>query len=344
MSLYPLRFEPIYKEKVWGGRALEKLGRRLPGGEAIGESWELADLASTSAGGGGGEAEHSRVADGPLAGEPINQLIADFGKALMGRLPLSDQNGFPLLVKFLDARQNLSIQVHPSPAYAAEHPEAYLKSEAWYIVDAEPDAVIYKGVKAGVTAGQFREAIARNTVEDLVIAVPVAAGDIHYLPSGTCHALGAGIVVAEVQTPSDTTFRVYDWGREGRELHVDQALASMDLAPADSEQFQPHTRIERDQTLVEALVRCEHFHIDRVRMAGGYHQKLVDSQPIVWIVLEGKGQITCEHPDPDAAVTQVTAGQTYLIPPGITGGRIEVSQAMTLLEVQFPQAMADLLA
>ncbi|MEM6855529.1 MAG: type I phosphomannose isomerase catalytic subunit, partial [Planctomycetota bacterium] len=143
--LYPLKFSPIYKEKVWGGRTLEGLGRTLPSPEAmVGESWELVDLATTSASGGGGGSERSTITNGPLAGQTLAQVIADYGRHVMGDLSLSDDGGFPILLKYLDANQHLSVQVHPSPEYAAAHDDEFLKSESWYIVAAKPDAVIYK--------------------------------------------------------------------------------------------------------------------------------------------------------------------------------------------------------
>lgn len=230
-DLYPLLFEPIYKEKVWGGRSFEKLGRTLPGdeGAGIGESWEIADLATTSVSGGGGNAEFSVVANGALQGRSIRELMQQYGDELLGEgVRPSDDGGFPLLIKFLDAKENLSVQVHPSPEYAAAHGDAYLKSEAWYIIDHEPGAVIYKGLAPGTTPEMLRAALEANTDEavvPLLNAIPAKKGDCHYLPSGTLHALGAGVLVAEVQTPSDTTYRVYDWGRTDRELHIEQAMA-----------------------------------------------------------------------------------------------------------------------
>ncbi|MDQ7012819.1 MAG: class I mannose-6-phosphate isomerase [Planctomycetota bacterium] len=236
---YVLTFEPILKEKVWGGRRLGRLGKVLPRGVDVGESWEIADLASTSSGGGGGGAARSIIANGPLAGNSLHDAMTLWGEGLLGGAQPSGAGGFPLLVKFLDAREHLSVQVHPSPAYACAHPEAHLKTECWYVVDAEPGSVIYKGVKPGVTredvAGALRTGQGEGVVE-LLAAVPAVVGECHNLPSGTVHALGAGVLVAEVQTPSDTTFRVYDWakeyGRAGRELHVEQALACIDFGPA----------------------------------------------------------------------------------------------------------------
>ena len=264
--LYPLKFEPIYKEKVWGGRTLKKLGHALPGDDdaLIGESWELADLGQTSVSGGGGGQERSVITNGPLTGSTIQDAMSRFGTSLMGRLKPTEHGGFPILVKFLDAQSNLSVQVHPSPTYAQAHPEAHLKSEAWYIIDAEPDAVIYKGVQDGVTPEQFRDAIDAGTVEDLLIKVPAKSGDCHYLPSGTCHALGSGILVAEVQTPSDTTFRVYDWGRTDRELHIEQAMQCIRWGPPDVTAFEQRSHIAGMFTTVTRLVTCEHFRIEKV--------------------------------------------------------------------------------
>ncbi|MFA7237983.1 MAG: type I phosphomannose isomerase catalytic subunit [Phycisphaeraceae bacterium] len=344
MKMYPLKFQPIYKAKVWGGRSLEKLGRTLPTGQKIGESWELADLGATSVSGGGGGAERSIIDNGPLAGQSIHDAIRHFGGELMGRLPPCDDGGFPLLVKFLDAAENLSVQVHPSEAYTQQHSEAHLKSEAWYILHAEPGAVIYKGVKEGVTPESFRDAIADNRVEELMIAVAARAGEIHYLPSGTCHALGAGILVAEVQTPSDTTFRVYDWGRQGRELHLSQAMECITFGPADTSRHEPGTKIEREMTTVEGLVRCEHFHMDRVKLKAGYRQALTDEQPVVWMVLSGKGEIMCEHADDRAARTAIAGGQTLLLPAVMDKPMLSVEADMTLLEVTFPCATNDLIA
>lgn len=236
---YVLTFAPILKDKVWGGRRLERLGKVLPPVVPIGESWEIADLASTSTSGGGGGEARSVITNGPLAGQTLHHAMTLWGEALLGGVTPSGSGGFPLLVKFLDAHEHLSVQVHPSPEYARTHPDAHLKTECWYVVDAEPGSVIYKGVRAGVTREDFARALRSGQGEDVVellAAVPAVVGECHNLPSGTVHALGAGVLVAEVQTPSDTTFRVYDWakeyGRAGRALHVEQALACIDFGPA----------------------------------------------------------------------------------------------------------------
>lgn len=345
-ALYPLKFAPIYKEKVWGGRTLEQIGRDLPGQDTpIGESWELVDLAVTSVSGGGGGAERSTVANGPLAGQTFAQVIASYGQGAMGTLPLSDDGGFPILLKYLDANENLSVQVHPSPEYAEAHDDAFLKSESWYIVKAEPDAVIYKGIKPGVTPDQLREAIATNTDEavvPLMIEVPVKPGDCHYVPSGTCHALGAGILVAEVQTPSDTTYRVYDWGRTGRELHVDQAIECIQFGPPDVSEYELFTTLPTKEggAKVERLVACEFFRIDKVEAAAGYQDAVDEDQPLVWMVLEGSGVLHCDA----GQDVPFAAGDTIFMPPAMTGGRFTIDSDAHWLEVTFPNAERSRLA
>ncbi len=333
LALYPLHFDPIYKEKVWGGRTLARLGRTLPDGD-IGESWELADLSTTSVSGGGGGAERSRIVNGPLAGRSLHEVIEQYGSEAIGDLPLTDGGDFPLLVKFLDANADLSVQVHPSPQYAATHADAFLKNECWYVLHAEPGAVIYKGVKEGTTPERFRAAIADNTVVDLLISIPVTAGDFHYLPSGTCHALGAGVLAAEVQTPSDTTFRVYDWGRTGRELHIDQAMQCITFGPCDASRYEPMTTIHGEHAVTTRLCASEYFNVDRVTVNDDYVADLDLSQPVVWMVLEGAGRIVCgAAPDVD-----FEAGQTLLLPPGMKHGKVTVYRPTTWLEVTFPKA------
>ncbi|QDU34343.1 putative mannose-6-phosphate isomerase GmuF [Poriferisphaera corsica] len=338
-KLYPLKLNPIYKEKVWGGRTLELLDRTLPGtsNTHIGESWELADLNQTSVSGGGGSPEHSLIANGEFSGQTISELIQSLGPAITGSLPLTDSNSFPLLVKFLDAKTNLSVQVHPSQKYADAHEDAFLKSECWYILHAEPGAVIYKGVKEGTTEGLFRQAIKSNTVEELLIKVPVNIGDCHYVPSGTCHALGQGILAAEVQTPSDTTFRVYDWGRTGRELHIDAAMQCMTLGPAETSKYEPNITTDGQYASRTQLITCKFFNLDRYIAKSNFTDPLTNNEPIVWMFLEGSGHFSCDA-SPHIAFEK---GQTFLIPPNISNLTVEMSEGTTWLETTFPQAEPD---
>ena len=247
-NAYPLILEPILKPKVWGGRRLAEYGKHLPADEPTGESWELADLSSTSTSGGGGDSAHSTIANGELQGKTIRDAIEQWGTDLLGDASLSSDGGFPLLVKYLDAREHLSIQVHPSPAYASAHPEAHLKTESWFILDAQPDEqgnppVIYKGFKDGITPDDLKTAIENGTVPEIMRTEHAVPGCCHTLPSGTVHALGAGVLVAEIQTPSDTTFRVYRHNVAKTDFYtidiVSASCESVPLAAKDDDRNTP---------------------------------------------------------------------------------------------------------
>ncbi len=344
---YPVCFTPILLPKVWGGRRLATFGRTLPSDASvkIGESWELADLGATSVSGAGGGAARTLIGNGPLAGKTLGQALEAWGLAALGRLKLDEQGQFPLLVKLIDASENLSVQVHPSTDYCGRHSGVYLKNEAWYIVAAEPGAVIYKGLAEGVTLEALGAAChaAEKTpgrssgLEKMFKAQPVKAGDLIYLASGDCHALGAGVVVAEVQTPSDTTFRLYDWGRTGRALHIDESIESIRTFVPPDRSVTQKSHIAGVFTTVTRLVSSEDFQIEKVRMREAYRQDIPYDQPTVWVVLEGKGTITLgknakggKHP--------FAGGQTWLLPAGMDEAAVEFAQDTVWLEVTFPRA------
>lgn len=333
MPLYPFLLEPIYKEKVWGGRTLEqRFGRELPVGPdtGVGESWELADLDATSPSGGGGEAAKTRVRNGPLVQRTLSEVVDDFGSLVTGGIDLGEPPRMPLLLKYLDARENLSVQVHPSPDYAAAHPEAHLKSEAWYVVAAEPDAVIYKGIVAGTTRERLEAAIRDGTVPELLIRVPARTGECHYLPSGTCHALGAGIFVAEVQTPSDTTFRVYDWGRTDRELHVEPALECIELGPPDTARYEPGTSISAGDAVGRDLVSCEHFAIREWTVSRDGELAVSSDELRVLMLVEGEAVLRWSE---EVGPLRVRAGDTVLLPAALERTVVQAVGDLKMLEV-----------
>lgn len=221
--LYPFLFEPIPKERVWGGRRLEHFfQKKLPAGLPIGESWEITDRPEGV----------SVIRNGSLAGRDLRWLMENEAAALLGNAqPLAGR--FPLLVKALDAQDTLSLQVHP-PASVAASLGGEPKNEMWYIIHAEPGAEIFMGFRRGVDRGHFRQCLDQGTVAGCFHRVPVRAGDVAYLPSGRVHALGAGLVLFEIQQNSDTTYRVFDWNRLGldgkpRQLHREKAEASIDF-------------------------------------------------------------------------------------------------------------------
>lgn len=339
--LYPLLFHSILKPRVWGGRNLEAFGKDLPAGAMIGESWELADLPDAIPEG------RSVIANGPLSGRTLREAIAADRDAIMGdaRLTPHLQGGFPLLIKYLDARENLSVQVHPTPQYAAAHPGAHLKSEAWVVVKAEPGAAIYKGVRPSVTAEQFADHIRRGTAHGDLIRVPVRVGDCHYLPSGTCHALGAGIVVAEIQTPSDTTFRVYDWGRPaaaGRELHVEQALQCIAFGVRESEEPRKlHKPIQSDGLTTTPLTATEYFQIDRLDASRPAEFNIVTSGlPEVWMLIGGSGQMRSSV----IGTVELRPGTTVLVPALLEDVRVQLLPRAWMLRVKLPSPLRRMIA
>jgi mannose-6-phosphate isomerase len=222
--LYPLTFQPIFKDRVWGGRQLEQLYKKnLPPGVPIGESWEISDRPG----------DVSVIANGPHAGKDLRWLMENRSDELLGAARAPGDR-FPLLVKILDAQDKLSLQVHP-PAEIAPKLGGEPKTEMWYFTRAEPWSEVYAGLKHGVTRAEFEQKLSAGTVADCFHRVPVRQGDALFLPSGRVHALGAGLVLFEIQQNSDTTYRVFDWNRTGldgkpRALHVPEALASIDFA------------------------------------------------------------------------------------------------------------------
>jgi mannose-6-phosphate isomerase len=222
--LYPFIFRPIFKGRIWGGRELERLyAKKIPAGQPIGESWEISDRPGDA----------SVIANGPLAGKDLRWLMENHAAEILGDAKPATAGRFPLLCKILDAREKLSLQVHPPASKAAEL-KGEPKTEMWFITDAAPDASLYVGLKRGVTRADFEKKISDGSVADCFHRIPVKAGDTMFLPSGRVHAIGDGLVIFEIQQNSDTTYRVFDWNRIGldgqpRELHIAQSLASIDF-------------------------------------------------------------------------------------------------------------------
>ncbi|MBT8487076.1 MAG: class I mannose-6-phosphate isomerase [Phycisphaerales bacterium] len=333
-ALYPLVLTPILKPRVWGGRRLADLGKLLPPETPIGESWELADLPDSI------EDGRSVIANGPWTGRTLRDAIAADRGGVLGQATPTPEGGFPLLLKYLDARENLSVQVHPTPAYVASHPGTAVKSEAWIVLAAEPDAVIYRGLQPGVTA----ETLASNIASDAVIGdlrvVPAVPGTCHYLPSGTCHALGAGVLVAEVQTPSDTTFRVYDWGRSGRALHIEQALACIDFTDDRAEGPPAPEPIETDGVRLTPLAETPHFSIDRVEVIAPASWPVITNElPVAWMVTRGAGLLR----GGDVEVIART-GMTIVWPAGVAKTHASMDAGSELIEIRLPSPLKNMIA
>jgi mannose-6-phosphate isomerase len=341
--LYPLKFKPRFVEKIWGGRKCEsELGKTLPAGKQIGESWELYDFPPGVIEGESGWVS-SEVVNGPLKGRTLHSLVEEFGADLLGDVKAVGPHGqFPVLIKFLDAREDLSVQVHPDQAYADAHPGAHLKTEAWYVMQHDPGARIYKGLQPGVTRDSFRQSIAAGTCEKDLKAIPVKDGQCHFLPSGTVHALGAGTLVAEVQTPSDTTYRVFDFNRvepatgRPRKLHVEQALECIDFSGKDV--AQPRSHVAGYWTTVTRLVTSPFFKIEKVRFVEGVEEPVPYDQPVVWMMLEGEAELRVA--DARERLT-LKRGDTVLLPARMDKPVLKTLSNCQWLEVTFP-TKADL--
>ncbi len=253
MTTY-LQFKPLYQERVWGGRSLETfLGRKLPGSTPIGESWELVDRPEAQ----------SVASVGPWAGRTLREIVASNGAEVLGP-GWPKERPFPILVKWLDCRDRLSVQVHP-PARVAGRLGGEPKTENWFIARADPGAAVYAGLRAGVTPGEFEQAIADGKVESCLERLSVNKGDSLLIHSGTMHAIDAGNVILEIQQNSDTTYRVYDWGRMGldgkpRALHVRESLECLRANTA------PPPRLVRGTGV---LAQCPEFTISRRELRAG---------------------------------------------------------------------------
>jgi mannose-6-phosphate isomerase len=335
MPLPPLRFEPILKTRAWGGGALRALGKAAPvaGTVPVGESWEIADLAPPVADG------VSRVASGPFRGTTLRDLMAEHRAALLGAAADADGR-FPLLVKFLDAAENLSVQVHPTEAYAQRHPGSHLKTEAWVVVDAAPGAAIYRGVRPGIDAARFRAAIADGSAVDCLVREEVRPGDCIALQSGLCHALGAGVLVAEVQTPSDTTFRVFDWNRNdpARPLHVDQALECILFGDSQGLERAPIASLDRsaaawsDGIRAATVCRNRYFGIALAEASPSGDAGPVEFRaapaPRVLMLLRGTATLRA----PGHREEHLRTGDTVLLPADCCAGEIRPEPGALLLE------------
>jgi len=317
----PLRFERRLLEKVWGGRALARNpGFELPPGAKVGETWEIVDR----------EEENSIVAEGGFAGTSLGELMARHGGDLVGRPSLVRKRRFPLLVKYIDAADNLSVQVHPDDEKAGLLGDgAEGKSEAWYILDVAPGGALYCGLKPGVVAGEFARVATTPRVIDLLQKWSVRPGDCILVPGGTVHAIGAGVTLLEVQQNSDTTFRIWDWGRP-RDTHVPQALrcvrfgspvepprsASWSSAPLASERA--------------PLARARHFGMDAVRVARPSRFELGGSFRILALI-EGEGRLLAGEGEPRT----MRRGDVWLVPASCDSFSIEpLAGAVQVVEMR----------
>lgn len=326
ISLYPLRFEPVYQYRLWGGRRLAGMfSAPLPGDGPIGEAWVLSDR----------DDHPSQVANGPLKGRALSEVMKQFREPLMGKLAPRFRR-FPLLLKFLDAHEMLSVQVHPSDAQPDLIPAGESeKTEAWVVIEASSGSCIYAGLKPGTRVSDLRQSLVNGTIVDHLAHIIPRPGDAVFIPAGTVHTLGGCTVVFEVQQNSDVTFRLYDWGHvdaktgKPRPLQIDQALASIDFAQSTEGLVLPF--VESTAPVVrERLFDCDQFLLWRLRGQSSFTAG-AEHVPSVLVCIEGQGEL-----EYTGVLYAVGKGEIWLLPAVIGACAFHPNSAVTLLEIAPP--------
>ncbi len=296
---YPLKFNPVYKNYIWGGHNLKKINKNIPQ-EITAESWEL----STH------EDGVSVVSNGELKEKTLNKLINKYGVEILGTNVYDKYRDMPILIKFIDAQKDLSVQVHPDDRYAIKYENGQNgKTEMWYILDAEENSNLVYGLKKGITKESFIKTIDDNIVEECLNYISVNKGDVLNIPAGTVHAIGAGLLIAEVQQKSNLTYRVYDYNRVGndgkkRELHIDKALKVIDF---DNNEMKKCTSL---LNLNEGcMIKNEYFSLTEINVIGTIKESSRNESCHVFIFLDGEGAIFYENKE-----LKVKKGDTVLIP------------------------------
>ena len=325
-SLYPLRFKPVLKETLWGGSALkERYGKKARAGSMIGESWEITGMPGLS----------SVASNGFLKGNTLEEIAEVYMDELLGE-SVYEKYGteFPLLIKFIDANDRLSIQVHPDDRLAAERHHAWGKTEMWYVLDAKPGAVIYTGFKRKVTKEEYLDHLAAKKLDQLINTTPVSAGDVFFIPAGMVHAIGAGVLLAEIQQTSDVTYRIYDWDRvdasgKPREMHTSLALDAINFNLGSNNLLQKKPELNKTILLAES----PYFRTSLIMFDSPIIKdySLTDSF-VIYICTASMAVIECfGHKE------EIRAGETILIPASADSVTIIPRETATLLEVFVPK-------
>jgi mannose-6-phosphate isomerase len=321
-TLYPLKFKPQPKETVWGGHKLNTLlHKKFPDDKKIGESWELSGVRKNL----------SVVSNGFLKGNNIEELAEIYMSELLGEKVYEQFSiEFPLLIKFIDASDTLSVQVHPDDATAAERHNAYGKTEMWMVLAAEPGAGLYIGFKQPLTAQAFYEHTQKGTLPEVLNFERVQPGDVFFIPAGRLHAIGKGVLLAEIQQTSDITYRVYDWGREynpatARDMHIDLAIDVIDYTPNTHYK----TLYEHQQGAPVNLAECPYFTTNLLAFDKPVERHLLERDSfVIYICLEGAATLTCK-----GAAETLVKGETVLVPASIADIRLQATPDAKLLEV-----------
>lgn len=320
MKIYPIKFYPIYKERLWGGSKLRSVLNKDVKGDRIGESWEISGVAG----------DVSVVCNGPYKGKNLNSLIEAFPEALLGKSVL-DRFGteFPILIKFIDAARDLSIQVHPDDALARKRHNSFGKTEMWYIMDADPGAELIIGFEEDTTPGNYKEALKAGELTNLLHYQPVQAGDGYFINSGKIHAIGAGILLAEIQQTSDITYRVFDFNRRDadgklRELHTDLAMDAIDYSRKDDFALS----YKRNYGQVNSMVESPYFTTGYAEVKDNLHRDLKARDAFtILIVVDGQATIQA-----GMEKVNVSRGESVLVPAAADHIHIQ-ADSCKLLEV-----------
>ncbi len=323
--MYILLFEPNYQERVWGGQKLQTTFHKEVPFLHTGESWEVACH----------DNGHALIKNGPLQGMRLRDAIDAHPEAMMGDVKSKDEK-FPLLLKFIDAKDQLSVQVHPEDEYAFIHENGELgKTEAWYIVEAEPGAKLIVGLKEGVTKQIFMDAIGSNSLEDVLNEVAVQKGDVINIPAGLIHAIGTGILLAEVQQNSDTTYRVYDWGRVGldgvaREMHVDKSLAVIDFEGKHATALVEGLKKSYEGYELITYIENKYFTLEKLVVSSDAKFSKAVDQFELFMCVEGEVTVSCED-----NVVRIVSGDSFMIPACIS--KYEISGTAELIKTYVPK-------
>jgi mannose-6-phosphate isomerase len=317
--LYPLKFQPILKDKIWGGQKLQQLLHKSTSSIKAGESWEISDV----------EGDTSIVANGPLKGTSLKTLMDTYTSDLMGTKNFRQfGNKFPLLIKFIDAKQDLSVQLHPNDKLAKARHNSFGKTEMWYVVQADPASNLIVGFNQEMTPELYVKHLEDKTLQSILNFDAVKAGDTYFIEVGRIHAIGAGVLLAEIQQTSDITYRVYDWDRvdadgNERELHNDIALEAFDFDMPDNfrVQYAPKSNVSTE------LVSCPYFTTNVLEVTETISKQNTQDSFVIYMCVEGKANL-----EVDGIVTEFSMGETVLIPACIETFSISSNHAK-LLEV-----------
>ena len=309
--MYPIKLKPAFKDYLWGGTRLRDDFGKDCDFDKIAESWELSCHKDGN----------SVVADGEFAGLTLAQYIEKEGKSVLGTNCEKFEN-FPILIKLIDAKDNLSVQVHPNNEYAQRVEGEYGKTEMWYVVDCDEGASLLYGFKPNITKEEFRERIENNTLLEVTNSVPVKKGDVFFIEAGTLHAIGKGILIAEIQQNSNTTYRIYDYGRVGadgkpRQLHIDKAVDVTNLCPAKP--YPQSEPVDMGGWTKKRLAKCEYFTVDVINVDTSAALEADKSSFVNILVLDGGCVLSSEGND----AVELKKGDSVFIPAGL--GKFELT-------------------